>query len=126
MNEIIVEKNEEEELPIPHIWRPTFKAIVSAFVKKDYKLSYEIKNVNTISDKTAEQIKEYIEDYGEELIELPNETWNSSVYICYGNYWNILIDLYTKDEGLSDLVLNAEVREENKEYIFDIKLVYVP
>ncbi|MFD0992832.1 hypothetical protein ACFQ1U_06415 [Tenacibaculum geojense] len=60
------------------------------------------------------------------MIELPNETWNSSVYICNGNYWNILIDLYTKDEGLSDLVLNAEVREVNKEYIFDIKLVYVP
>jgi len=82
--------------------------------------------VNTVSDKTAEQIKEYIEDYGEELIELSNETWNSSVYICNGNYWNILIDLYTKDEGLSDLVLNIEVREVNKEYIFDIKLVYVP
>jgi len=34
MNEIVVKKNEEEELQIPHIWRPTFKAIVSAFVKK--------------------------------------------------------------------------------------------
>ena len=126
MNEIEVEKNEEEELPIPHIWRPTFKAIVSAFIKKDYKLCNEIKNVNTISDKTAEQIKEYIEDYGEELIELPNDTWDSSVYIYYGNYWNILIDLYTKDEGLSDLVLNTEIREDNNEYIFDVKLVYIP
>jgi hypothetical protein len=82
--------------------------------------------VNTISDKTAEQIKEYIEDYGEELIELPNDTWDSSVYIYYGNYWNILIDLYTKDEGLSDLVLNTEIREDNNEYIFDIKLIYIP
>ncbi|MEP5339716.1 MAG: hypothetical protein ABJL44_13485 [Algibacter sp.] len=126
MNEILVEKNEEEELPIPHIWRPTFKAIVNAFVEKNYSLSSEIKNVNPISEETAEQIKEYIEDYGEELIELPNDTWNSSVYICYGNYWNILIDLYTKDEGLSDLVLNTDIREDNNEYIFDIKLIYVP
>lgn len=126
MNEILVEKNENEELPIPHIWRPTFKAIVNAFVEKDYSLSSEIKNVKPISEETAEQIKEYIEDYGEELIELPNDTWNSSVYISYGNYWNILIDLYTKDEGLSDLVLNTEIREDNNEYIFDIKLVYIP
>lgn len=126
MNEILVKKNEDEELPIPHIWRPTFKAIVNAFVEKDYSLSSEIKNVKPISEETAQQIKEYIEDYGEELIELPNDTWNSSVYISYGNYWNILIDLYTKDEGLSDLVLNTEIREDNNEYIFDIKLVYVP
>lgn len=126
MTEIIVEKNEEEELPIPHIWRPIFMEIVNAFVKKDYSISSGIKNVNPISNETAEQIKEYIEDYGEELIQLPNESWNSSVYICYGKYWNILIDLYTKNEGLSDLALNAEVREENNEYIIDIKLVFVP
>ena len=83
MNEILVEKNEDNELPIPNIWRPKFKKIVNAFVNKDYKLSSEIENVNPISVETAEQIKEYIEDYGEELIELPNETWNSSVYIIY-------------------------------------------
>ncbi|WP_103192896.1 DUF7668 domain-containing protein [Formosa algae] len=111
MTEIKVEKNEEKELPIPHIWRPVFKEIVNAFVKGDYNLVSEIKNVNPISNETAEQIKEYIEDYGEELVELPNETWNSSVYIYYGDYWNVLIDLYTKEEGLSDLVLNAEIRE---------------
>lgn len=126
MKEITVEKNGEEELPIPHLWRPTFKAIVSAFVKKDYKLNSGVKNVNPVSDSTAKQIKEYIEEYGEELIELPEETWNSSVYICYGDYWNMLIDLFTKNEGRSDLVLNAEVREINDSYVFNINLVYVP
>ena len=126
MDEIAVEKNEEEELPIPHLWRPTFKAIVSTFVRKDYGLSSGIKNVSPVSESTTEQIKEYIEDYGEVLVELPDETWDTSVYICYGNYWNVLIDLYTEGEGLSDLVLNAEVRENNNEYQFDIRLVYVP
>ena len=126
MNEIKVEKNEENELPIPHIWRPSVEAMRKAGGNKDYKLSSEIKNVNPISNEVAEQIKEYIEDYGEELIELPNETWNSSVYIYYGEYWNVLIDLYTKEEGLSDLVLNAEIRENNNEYLIDIMLIYIP
>ena len=126
MDEIKVKKNEEEELPIPHLWRPTFKAIVSAFVKQDFGLSAGVKNVSPVSENTAEQIKEYIEDYGEELVELPNETWDTSVYICYGNYWNVLIDLFTKEEGLSDLVLNAEVREVKGEYIVEVRLVYVP
>ncbi|CAL2083991.1 conserved protein of unknown function [Tenacibaculum sp. 190524A05c] len=126
MKKILVKKNEEEELPIPHIWRPIFKEIVKAFVKGDYNLISEIKNVNPISNETAKQIRDYIEDYGEELVELPNETWNSSVYICYGDYWNVLIDLYTKEEGLSDLVLNAEVSKNNNNYLVDIQLVYVP
>ncbi len=125
MNEIEVEKNEEEELPIPHLWRPTFKAIVSAFVQRDYGLNNGVKNVSTVSENTATQIKEYIEDYGEELIELPDETWDTSVYICYGEYWNVLIDLFTVGEGLSDLVLNVEVRENDNEYLFNIRLVYV-
>ena len=122
MSEIVVENNEEEEGPVPHVWRNTFEEIVKAFTKKDYNLSTPILNVDSVPEDTANQIKEYIKDYGEELIELPNETWNSSVYIYYGNYWNILIDLYTKNEGLSDLVLNAEIRERDNEYIVDIKL----
>jgi len=126
MNKIPVEKNEEDELPIPHTWRPIFKAIVNAFVKQDYNLNGGIKNVSSVSNEIAEQIKEYIVDYGEELIELPEGTWDTSVYICYGDYWNVLIDLYTKNEGLSDLVLNAEVRESDNGFVVDINLVYVP
>ena len=123
MSEIIVQKNEEEEGLIPHVWRPIFEKIVKAFVEKDYHINTHIPNVNPVSEDTANQIKEYIEDYGEELIELPETTWDTSVYICYGNYWNVLIDLFTKNEGLSDLVLNAEIREIDNEYVFDIKLV---
>jgi hypothetical protein len=126
MSKILVEKNEEEELPIPHVWRPIFKNIVKAFVNKDYTLSLGVNNVNPVSDKTAEQIQEYIEDYGEELVDLPEETWDTSLYICYGDYWNVLIDLFTKNEGLSDLVLNAEVRGKDNNYVVDINLVYVP
>ena len=126
MIEIPVEKNEEEELPIPQVWRPIFKNIVKAFVNKDYNLSLGVNNVNPVSDITAEQIQEYIEEYGEELVDLPEETWDTSVYICYGDYWNVLIDLFTKNEGLSDLVLNAEVREKDNKYIVDINLIYVP
>jgi hypothetical protein len=124
--QIAVEKNEEEEGPIPHVWRPIFKKIVQAFVNKDYNLKSGIDNTNPVSKEKAKQIKEYIEDYGEELIELPEEAWDTSVYICYGDYWNVLIDLFTKGEGLSDLVLNAEVREKENNYVVDINLVYVP
>ena len=126
MEQIPVEKNEEDELPIPHVWRPIFKSIVKAFVKRDYGLSAGIEYVNPVSNDTMEQIKDYIDDYGEELIDLPEETWDTSVYICYGDYWSVMVDLFTKDEGLSDLVLNVEVREANGGYSVEIDSVYVP
>lgn len=121
-----VVKNEEEELPVPHLWRPTFKAVVDAFVKGDYQLSSGINKVTPVSVDTAKQIKEYIDDYGEELIELPDETWNTSTYLYQGSYWSVFIDLFTKNEDLSDLVLSVEVREDKDDFKFDIYLVYVP
>ena len=103
-----------------------FIAIVNALVQKDYHLSCRIKNVAPVSDVIAEQIKEYIEDYGEELIDLPKETWDTSTYLYFGNHWNVLIDLFTRSGGLSDLVLKAEIKEINNDYLVSILLVYVP
>ena len=124
--EIFVEKDEENQLPIPTVWRPIFVSIVDAFVKKDYSLSSEIDGVASVSKETANHIKEYIEDYGEELIQLPNETWESSICICMGGYWDVLIDLWTAGEGRSDLVLGARISESKNGYIVDIEMVYVP
>jgi len=124
--EIPVEKDEENELPIPTVWRSTFVSIVNAFVKKDYLLSNEIKGVSPVSMETASQIKEYIEDYGQELIQLPNETWKSSICIYMEDRWDVLIDLWTAGEGRSDLVLGAQVSESENGYIIDIEMVYVP
>jgi len=124
--EVYVGTDEENQLPIPTVWRKTFSGIVEAFVKKDYLLSREIEGVYPVSIKTADQIKEYIENYGQELIQLPNETWKSSVYIYMGNHWDVLIDLWTAGEGRSDLVLGAKVSESENGYVFNIKMVYVP
>lgn len=125
-SEIDVVKYEEKELPIPSSWRPVFKNIVKAFVAHDYHLSYGVQGVQPISDETADQIKNYISDYGEELVELPSETWESSAYIWMGKHWDVLIDLWTAGEGRSDLVLSAQVSESSNSYSFQVYMVYVP
>ncbi len=124
--EVFVEKDEENERPIPTIWRPTFIRIVDAFVQKDYSLSCEIKGVASVSSDTANHIREYIEAYGEELIQLPSETWETSIYIWMGSHWDVLIDLWTAGGGRSDLVLGARVLENAGGYTVDIHMVYVP
>jgi hypothetical protein len=43
-----------------------------------------------------------------------------------GGHWNVLIDLFTIEEGASDLVLEVKVREDGAGYSFEIHSVYVP
>lgn len=120
-------KDEESERAIPKIWRPTIQNIVSAFVHHDYQLASGILGVDSVASDTAEGIRKYIEDYGEALTELAEETWKSSICIWMGNRWEALIDLWTHSEGRSDLVLHLHIFEaDGGRYKFRVYLVYVP
>ncbi|MBC3881521.1 hypothetical protein H8K35_08525 [Undibacterium sp. LX40W] len=85
-----------------------------------------MEGVLEVSNETAAQIKGYIADYGCTLIELPPESWDTSVCIFMKSYWSVMIDLWTKEEGPSDLVLSAHVFEVENGYSIKIELVYVP
>lgn len=126
-NDVPVQKSDDHELPVPTIWRPALSKIVEAFAKRDYQLNNGIPGVANVSTDTATQIREYIEEYGEELIKLPDETWQSSVCAWMGSHWEVLVDLWTEGEGRSDLVLHAQVTENNEGgYTISVHLVYVP
>jgi len=119
-------KDAKNEREVPNIWRTTFTEVVRCFVNHDYRLLEQIKNVAPVSKETEKQIKEYIQGYGETLVELPEEAWQSSFYLWTENYWDVWIDLWTDNEGRSDLVLRAKVAQENETYIVEIYMVYVP
>lgn len=115
-----------EQQSVPTAWRPAFHAIVDAFVENDYRLTHGVEGVLPVSAKTAKQIKEYIEDYGETLVALSEETWTSSICIWMGKHWEVLVDLWTEGEGQSDLVLSALVSEAEKGIQIQVEMVYVP
>ena len=119
-------KDAESEHPIPTAWRNTIKSIVRSFVRHDYHLTTSISRVAPVQLDTAEQIENHIKNYGAELIELPEETWDSSVCIWMGNRWDALIDLWSSSEGRSDLVLSIHVSETNNGFEFSVYMVYVP
>ncbi len=125
-DEVLTEKDENNERPIPTAWRSIFRKIVNAFVCHDYLLSSGIPGVAKVSDATATQIRNYIDEYGETLTELPEETWVSSICIWTGDRWDALVDLWTISEGRSDLVLSAHVTESDSGFVFHIYMVYVP
>jgi len=119
-------KSAETQSSIPSAWRLAFKDVVNAFALRDYQLTSGVAGVEPVSAQTAAHIRRYIEDYGEPLIELPEQTWDSSVCIWTGTHWDVLIDIWTASEGRSDLVLGARVFESDPDYRIQIGMVYVP
>ncbi|CAN1209174.1 hypothetical protein TUMEXPCC7403_03060 [Tumidithrix helvetica PCC 7403] len=124
--EILAVKDESGERPIPTVWRPVFSDVVSALVRHDYRLSDGVLKVLPVSADTADHMANYILEYGQTLVELPEQTWDSSVCIWMGKRWDILVDLWTQSEGRSDLVLGAKVMESGSDFVVDIGMVYVP
>lgn len=124
--EILAEKHGDEERPVPTAWRSTFHRIVKSFIDKDYGLRQPIADVAPVSVETAQQVQDYIEDYGETLVELPEHTWETSICIWMGIGWDVHVDLWTEGEGRSDMVLSIRVVESNASLIFHLEMVYVP
>ncbi|KFN46153.1 DUF7668 domain-containing protein [Arenimonas metalli] len=119
-------KDGESEQPIPMVWRPTLARIVEAFASGDFGLDRGIPVVAPVSAETASQIRMSIADYGATLAPLPDQAWDTSVCIWYGDHWSLLVDLWTEEEGRSDLVLDARVTEAGSGYRTAVHLVYVP
>ena len=112
--------------PVPDTWREEFCAIVRALVEGNYRLVGLPENIEPISLDSASQIEGYIAEYGVTLVELPAQTWDTSCAQWMGSHWDVLVDLWSAEEGRSDLVLGAAVRESGLAYRFEVRLVYVP
>jgi hypothetical protein len=95
--EVPVTKDSGNEGAIPSAWRPTLKNIVDAFVRHDYCLAEGMAGVAPVSEKTATQIRTYIQEYGAKLVALPQESWDTSVCIWMEDHWDALIDLWTEE-----------------------------
>lgn len=119
-------KDPDAQQAIATVWRPTFAAVVKAFTRGDFTLSSGVPGVAPISPKLADQLRRYLEDYGETLTELSEDTWKSSVAQWSGTHWDVLVDLWTLESGRSDLVLDGRVYEAGDTYRYEIHLVYVP
>jgi len=119
-------KDEDHQRPIPSVWRDTFTEIVEALKKGDYEIINNISGVCTVSTEDASRITRNIEGYGVQLTSLPEETWQTSVCQWMKGYWDVMIDLYSIEEGASDLILSVRVYEKGSSYIYEIQSVHVP
>jgi hypothetical protein len=112
----------EEQQSVPLEWRPTLRKVVAAFAEGDFALQ-GLAGVEPASASTGSHVREYLAGYGATLVSLPEETWESSVCIWSGHHWDVLIDLWTLEEGRSDLILHAHVATSGT---VSVHAVYVP
>ena len=119
-------KDPDAAHPIASAWRPMLREVVRRLAQGDYELAQGVCGVEPVSASTAEQIRNYIAEYGATLVELPDETWRTSVAQWMGTHWEILVDLWTAEEGRSDLVLGGDVVETSAGTLLTVRVVYVP
>jgi hypothetical protein len=112
----------DEQQPVPLEWRPALERAANAFAAGNYMLQ-GLAGVEPAAAATAAQVREYLADYGATLVSLPEETWDSSVCIWSGHHWDVLVDLWTQEEGRSDLVMHAHVGPSG---VVSVHAVYVP
>ena len=119
-------KDEDNQRPIPSEWRRIFHDVVEAFKEGDFGLKRGVAGVRPISVEQAASIAANINEYGAHLATLPEESWQTSACQWVRGYWDVLVDLFTVEEGVSDLALVARVYEEGAAYVFEIQSVHVP
>jgi hypothetical protein len=119
-------KDENNAHPIAGSWRPMLRDVVRCFVAGDYGLGTGVVGVEPVSAKTAEHIRNSVAEYGATLVELPTDSWQTSIAQWYGTHWDVLVDLWTAEEGRSDLVLAGKIVESQAGPRFIIHMVYVP
>lgn len=112
---------------MPSVWRPTLEAIVDAFVAGDWQLSGVPASVERIDDEKAQDIESSVTAYGGmTLTALPAACWDTSVAGWTGTGWQVLVDLWSLEEGRTDLVLDVTVAEVDDGYEYTVHFVYVP
>ena len=123
--DVLYDENLKE---VPLLWRDTIWKIVEAFKNNDINFFNQIEGVKKLTLVDFEEIISDINVYGETLVSLPSEAWESSQCLWRGDScWHVYIDLYTINEGKSDLILFLIVElDENNHFHYDVSNFYVP
>ena len=124
---LVEPSRDEVEGPVPHAWRATLEGIVASMVRRDFVLASDVPAVRSPSPQKTRELLRAVKHYGDvTLVPLPEETWTTSVCCWSGDHWECLVDLWTEEEGRSDLVLSVDVTEHDGAFHFSVYLVYVP
>ena len=102
-------KDEENERPIPLVWRTTILAIGECIKAGDYRFEKAPSSVKRVNADTAEVSVYQIESYGCESVTITELSWQSSIYIWMGEQWDVIVDLIDENGSHTDLILKLNI-----------------
>lgn len=103
------------ESPVPERWQAVLGEIVHRLVVGDYAGLAADGLVSYTDDPADTSIGRWIEDYPAHLVDLPDEAWAYSEHGPWVNApgsWWVIVDLWTAEEGRSDLSMEATVWDD--------------
>ena len=118
----------EENGPVPEEWRLAIVDIVNRLVAKDYAGLTRDGFVSYSDDPDDASIGMWIEDYPATLVPLPKEAWefaDRGRVISLPDTWWVVVDLWTAEEGRSDLSMEVTALERGEQVEFVIDGVHV-
>lgn len=115
------------ETTIPEFVRPLIAALVRDLAAGNYG---DVERDGRAGHLTAEDLRRLIVDYGETLIPLPDDAFDvgGDAYLLEGSdppEWAIDQDLWTKEQGRSDLTLQLDVTFADGEYRLEVTDLHV-
>ncbi|WP_298335691.1 hypothetical protein [uncultured Erythrobacter sp.] len=117
--------SDDGEHLVPATWRSVFEDIVRAFSAGDFQLKEStIDFVAPIDEETAKHFEYCVASYGDIIVELDPKVWDQSIYARTFDGWQFLIDLTTRSEQVSDLVLHAKFDQATR--LLELQSVHVP
>ncbi len=95
------------------------------WIAGDYELRNRlIERVAPVDSATAKHIAQNVAAYGDQLAPLNDATWDRAVCRWMDDYWQVLVDLTTEVEPVSDLTLHAR-HYEGEEGCLIVESVHV-
>ena len=119
-------KDLEKEHSIPDVWKDSICEVVIQLTKNNFELHDVSEYIALQSSDMAKFNRENVLEYGCCLKALSTECWERSCYQWQGNYRDLIIDLCTVEEDVSDLVLKGRVYPIVSGYKYEFGMVYVP
>lgn len=116
------------ESPVPERWRPVLSSIIHRLVIGDYAGLAADGLVSYTDDPTDTSIGRWIEEYPATLVDLPPEAWTYSEHapwVGQAQSWWVIVDLWTAEEGRSDLSMEATVWDDGTSIVAQVDNVHV-
>ena len=114
-------------IPVPTRFRPSISRVVARLAAGDYE---GLRRDGTQAHPDAD-LSMWIRDYGRDgatLIPLPDEAWDSAEAFELDDEpgtWQVVIDLWTEEEGRSDLSMEALVIDDETDPLVRVNDIHV-